>query len=46
MSCYAYWTTFKLVEFDRGSASAFVLTVIIAMFAIFYIKVVYQRVEQ
>lgn len=42
---YSYWTTFKLAQFDIGAASAFILTVVIACFTIFYIKFVYQRIQ-
>lgn len=42
---YSYWTTFRLIRFDTGSASAFILAIVIGLFAWFYIKFVYRRME-
>ena len=43
---YSYWTSFNLVKFDIGAASAYVLALVILIFAMIYIKFVYTRVEQ
>ena len=42
---YSYWTSFKLMEFDTGAASSFVLAVVIAIFTLLYIKFVYIKIE-
>jgi multiple sugar transport system permease protein len=42
---YSYWTTFRLIRFDTGSASAFILAVVIFIFAWIYVKFIYRRME-
>jgi len=43
---YSYWTTFRLIRFDTGSASAFILAVVIGIFAWVYVKFIYRRLEE
>jgi len=43
---YSYWTTFRLIRFDTGSASAFILAVVIGIFAWVYVKFIYRRMEE
>jgi multiple sugar transport system permease protein len=43
---YSYWTSFRLIRFDTGSAAAFILAVVIGIFAWFYIKFVYRRMGE
>jgi multiple sugar transport system permease protein len=43
---YSYWTSFRLIRFDTGSAAAFILAVVIGFFAWIYIKFVYRRMEE
>jgi len=38
---YSYNLTFSQIKFDTGAASAFVLTLVIAVFAVIYIRFVY-----
>ena len=42
---YSYWTSFRLIQFDTGSASAFVLAIVIGFFAWVYVKFIYQSME-
>lgn len=42
---YSYWTTFRLIRFDTGSASAFILAMVIFIFSLVYVKFVYRRME-
>ena len=42
---YSYWTTFRLIRFDTGAASAFILAIVIFIFALSYVKFIYQRLE-
>jgi multiple sugar transport system permease protein len=42
---YSYWTTFRLIRFDTGSASAFILAIVIFIFALTYVKFIYRRLE-
>lgn len=42
---YSYWTSFRLIHFDTGSASAFVLAIVIGLFAWVYVKFIYRRME-
>jgi multiple sugar transport system permease protein len=42
---YSYWTSFRLIRFDTGSASAFVLAIVIGIFAWIYVKFIYRRME-
>ncbi|NJL92422.1 MAG: sugar ABC transporter permease [Anaerolineae bacterium] len=42
---YSYWQSFRLFDLDYGAASAFVLAVIIAILAIFYVRFIYRSVE-
>lgn len=42
---YSYWTSFRLIQFDTGSASAFVLAIVIGLFAWAYVKFIYQPME-
>jgi multiple sugar transport system permease protein len=42
---YSYWNSFRLIRFDIGSASAFILATVIGFLAWFYIRFVYRRME-
>jgi ABC-type sugar transport system permease subunit len=42
---YSYWNTFNLIKFDIGAASSYVLAIVIAIFALIYIRFVYTRTE-
>jgi multiple sugar transport system permease protein len=42
---YSYWTSFRLIRFDTGSASAFILAIVIGIFAWIYVKFIYRRME-
>lgn len=43
---YSYWTTFRLIRFDTGSASAYILAVVIFIFTLVYVKFIYRRMEE
>jgi multiple sugar transport system permease protein len=42
---YSYWSSFRLLKFDIGAASSFVLAIIIAIFAFIYIRLIYRPAD-